>query len=83
MTTKLYKPFSRETLIKERRTLRPFVITLEIGGAYLGIRLKGTRSSYRIPLERIWHLGAEIKATEIRLEKLRKRDERRRERACS
>lgn len=63
------KPTRRETLsqIRYKGKLRPII--LEVCATFVKVRPKGCRESYVVDIGAIYHLGAKLRAMEVRAEK--------------
>jgi hypothetical protein len=71
MTTLDKRGVRRETNaldpINRRKVL---VVTLEVGGKLLRIKVKGDRSWYAVPFEEIYRMGCRIRAQQLKVERL-------------
>ena len=60
---------------------KPYVVRINEGGKTISIKIKGRRTWFTIPIRQLWTVGAWNKAAEIRAEKKRKREEKKRQQA--
>jgi hypothetical protein len=80
MTGLTHRGIVRITTEIDRRTRRPFVLRLELGGQLVRIRTAGSRSWLTVTVGQIWQLACDTEARRKRLEKYQARLERRKQR---
>ena len=75
MTNLDTRPVKRETraIANTRSGRRPLVILLEVGGKFVRIRPKGTRSWYSVDYESIYRLAVAARMRELKAERLARR----------
>lgn len=76
MTGLTHRATVRLTSEIDRRTRRPFVLRLELGGQLVRIRTAGSRTWLTVTVGQIWQLACDTEARRKRLEKYQARVER-------